>query len=233
MRTLELDPETDQTEEGEAYLQEIMTSELDYVGPLAEDIIASAEAGTSVKGGEGSGNFGHEGRPGEVGGSGPGGGAEYARSAAGEFGLDASRIKIESVPPDGYSDRLAVYNRDTGEITLYDSNISDLSRDEIRGVLAHEIMHDKINSGRGFVGVLNSTEEKFGLYSLKNSGPQVSEYSAYHWEIASAESGDWFKEERAYGETLAEMASLDAQGEINSAPDVWVYFYNSFMENNP
>jgi hypothetical protein len=32
------------------------------------------ETGTSVKGGEGSGNFGHEGRPGEVGGSGPGGG---------------------------------------------------------------------------------------------------------------------------------------------------------------
>jgi hypothetical protein len=33
-----------------------------------------------VKGGPGSGNFGHEGRPGEVGGSGPGGGGEEAMS---------------------------------------------------------------------------------------------------------------------------------------------------------
>lgn len=84
MRQLELDPETDQTEEGEAYLQEIMASELDYVGQLAEDIIAAAEQGQSVKGGEGSGNFDHEGRPGEVGGSAPsGGGRERVQQSEG------------------------------------------------------------------------------------------------------------------------------------------------------
>jgi hypothetical protein len=49
MRTLNLDPETDQTEEGEAALQEIMASELDYVGQLAEDIIAAAEKKESIE----------------------------------------------------------------------------------------------------------------------------------------------------------------------------------------
>ena len=49
MVELNLDPQTDQTEEGEAYLQEIMTSELDYVGPLAEDIIAAAEKKESIE----------------------------------------------------------------------------------------------------------------------------------------------------------------------------------------
>lgn len=49
MRQLELDPETDQTEEGEAYLQEIMASELDYVGQLAEDILAAAEKQTGTE----------------------------------------------------------------------------------------------------------------------------------------------------------------------------------------
>ena len=49
MRQLDLDPEQDQTEEGEAYLQEIMASELDYVGPLAEEIIAAGEKKESIE----------------------------------------------------------------------------------------------------------------------------------------------------------------------------------------
>src|SRR5450756_1166289 len=40
--------------------------------PLKKDVLI--RAGFPLKGGEGSGNFGHEGRPGEVGGSGGGGG---------------------------------------------------------------------------------------------------------------------------------------------------------------
>jgi len=46
------------------------------------------------KGGEGSGNFGHEGRPGEVGGSGPGGGVDGVSSKAPEW----DRLMKESVP---------------------------------------------------------------------------------------------------------------------------------------
>src|SRR5450756_1256155 len=40
--------------------------------PLKKDVLI--RAGFPLKGGEGSGNFGHEGRPGEVGGAGGGGG---------------------------------------------------------------------------------------------------------------------------------------------------------------
>ena len=45
-----------------------------------------------LKGGSGSGNFGHEGRPGEVGGSGGGGGGE---SSTGERSLSYSSASID------------------------------------------------------------------------------------------------------------------------------------------
>ncbi|MDD4985659.1 MAG: hypothetical protein PHQ43_07710, partial [Dehalococcoidales bacterium] len=40
------------------------------------EVLERLEGGAVQKGGLGSGNFGHEGRPGEVGGSGPGGGVD-------------------------------------------------------------------------------------------------------------------------------------------------------------
>jgi hypothetical protein len=49
IRSLGLDPEIDQTMEGEAQLQEIMLSELDYVGPLAQDILDAMHAGDPVE----------------------------------------------------------------------------------------------------------------------------------------------------------------------------------------
>lgn len=44
MRELDLDPQQDQTEEGEAYLQEIMSGELDYVPQLGQDILDAGKA---------------------------------------------------------------------------------------------------------------------------------------------------------------------------------------------
>jgi hypothetical protein len=49
MRSLGLDPETDMMPEWEAQLQDIMLSELDYVGPLAQDILAAMHAGDPVE----------------------------------------------------------------------------------------------------------------------------------------------------------------------------------------
>jgi len=48
MRSLQLDPVDDQTMEGEMRLQDIMLSELDYVGPLAQDIWAAAYANAPI-----------------------------------------------------------------------------------------------------------------------------------------------------------------------------------------
>ena len=48
MRQLGLDPESDQTPQGEAALQDIMLQELDYVGPLAADVQQAAYANAGV-----------------------------------------------------------------------------------------------------------------------------------------------------------------------------------------
>lgn len=48
MRSLGLDPETDMLPEWDAQLQDIMLSELDYVSPLAQDILQAVHAGDPV-----------------------------------------------------------------------------------------------------------------------------------------------------------------------------------------
>lgn len=101
-------------------------------------------------GGAGSGNFGHAGRPGEIGGSASESeGAEtealrsFVKDSARKFGFPPERIKIEAYKNDfnvgGQAfHEAAHYDPDTGEITLN----SDTSVFEAKGLMAHEIAHD-------------------------------------------------------------------------------------------
>lgn len=66
------------------------------------------------QGGEGSGNFGHEGRPGEVGGSGPGGGSITGRDTAGH-----QKIKdIEGQIHSNSSEHAAVYTKEGKQVIV-------------------------------------------------------------------------------------------------------------------
>jgi hypothetical protein len=61
----------------------------------------AGEQTTEIKGGPGSGNFGHEGREGQVGGSAPSGGAQVAASATRKEGGASVSLKGKS-PKSGY-----------------------------------------------------------------------------------------------------------------------------------
>ena len=84
---------TDFTTENEKQLLECLQLAVKIIVKLADRIYG----GLTEDGGEGSGNFGHEGRPGEVGGSG-GGGA--TKSAGQKTGAEEKQRKINSVKID-------------------------------------------------------------------------------------------------------------------------------------
>ena len=75
------------------------------------------------QGGEGSGNFGHEGRPGEVGGSGEGGGSITGRDTIGH-----NKIKqIESQIHSRSSEHAAIYSKDGKQISVKGGSSSSVS----------------------------------------------------------------------------------------------------------
>ncbi len=65
-------------------IKEIAKPPAPALAPASEE--SEEEIQESYKGGEGSGNFGHEGRPGEVGGSGEGGGTSNPKPSGGDSG---------------------------------------------------------------------------------------------------------------------------------------------------
>lgn len=103
---------------------------------------ASERVGVVEKGGPGSGNFGHEGRPGEVGGSGPGGGYRD-----GGVGLEKTRAFVEKHP--------------------YLYHIT--SRENARSIIAHGLVPSK--EGYSGPGVYLAVTPEQTEYYLKPNDP--------------------------------------------------------------
>lgn len=99
------------------------------------------------KGGEGSGNFGHEGRPGEIGGSGSGGGSKH-ESAGLRNGLNQASAKIRSLS----HEKLIVLNEDGtihGEISGTANSIS-LTSEENASLSGRITLHNHPKAGMPF-----------------------------------------------------------------------------------
>lgn len=112
------------------------------------------------QGGQGSGNFDHEGRPGQVGGSQKdgtpstqpvvgtkGGGDSRVEAAAKRLGYPSELVSATTNegPPfivDGVEyATLANYNSDTRQINMY--SVDEFGDEELEGMLAHEVQHAK------------------------------------------------------------------------------------------
>jgi hypothetical protein len=113
---------------------------LDHAKTVAEMI---------VNGGPGSGNFGHEGRPGEVGGSGGGGG-----SSKGELGGGATKnfsTKYSDVGVSG--DKIGDYERETEGILSKAKSAGLIAHPDSRAAERHASeAAEAVNSGKGGIG---------------------------------------------------------------------------------
>lgn len=134
----------------------------------------------ALKGGAGSGNWGHSGRPGKIGGSNRGGGLkrigatpshdiDARKKLAGAFRANASKVRpvINQVAKElGYDPRMieyagkpfnftvgglnytagGTYSPDTRRIRLYEGAFTSDMENVYKGLVAHEIQHDRWNS---------------------------------------------------------------------------------------
>lgn len=262
-----------------------------------------------LKGGAGSGNWGHAGRPGKIGGSHKGGGLRRIGAAsldktspdyhagvriqaskfahvrnkvkplidavAKELGFDPNRIEYAG---QGYEFEVGgtkyraggSYSPETGRIKLYEGGFTPDKTQVYKGLVAHEIQHDRFASFMKRADEQNKEvaerlqqESKAGVhytqsfmkadgtfrdpannkkykamllrskliddYEALKKADGVSGYSASYWE-AFKKSGktDWFY--RAVDETIAEVASLKANGQYDKVKPPWKMLYNEISK---
>ena len=92
-------------------------------------------------------------------------------------------------------------------------------RGDYQGVLAHEIMHAKINNlGFEFDKIIENYSSGFDKY-IKYDG--VTAYSTKWWKDYAITVGY----RQAVNETLSEIGRLDREGKIDTVNDFWVKLY--------
>lgn len=139
-----------------------------------------------LKGGEGSGNFGHSGRPGEIGGSGPGGGV----TTEGKSPIPSGRQWIEKVPglPD---DTLQTNTNSDGSIKperlkLHQDIINRFTADVPKAAEGQElqaiVMMGATASGKSSIA---NGIDKSGLFVLMNAD-EVKEHIPEYKEAVGA-----------------------------------------------
>lgn len=179
-------------------------------------------------GGQGSGNAGHAGRPGKVGGSAPKGEGQYrnmlyidpkgtVERIASELGYDPKKITVfntvKTLPGSSVS-VMAEYIPETKEIFLYSpgTHRGMLTEDAVRGVLAHEIMHDKWERFVEAGGLNDSNFWSEKVYDSLENSDGCTDYSKWIWDNKSEMSAYFGNDPQTlhlqYTETIAEIARL-------------------------
>lgn len=201
----------------------------------------------ALKGGEGSGNFGHSGRPGEIGGSAPVGTVRIAEigdknienkinSICKEMGFPENKIFMAT----SFTSVLGSYNTVTDQITLSPFAMGE----NLKSVLSHEITHaifqkiddtvweDELKKWTyDFLDVAREDmdydevaryEDNFKILVKEFGG--VSEYSNKFWNDPDVtKSKILFK--IAVNETFAEIARLDVLDRGEDVPPNWREVY--------
>jgi len=181
-----------------------------------------------LMGGEGSGNFGHAGRPGKVGGSQSSKSEikwnplnqERLNRIAGRFLIPENTVIIS----DDESDDVASFNKFTKKITIYSKNISgDLNDDRVlAGIIAHENTHAMFQEITQIAIMENRLHQKGKNYEM------WVKLNSYNWEDESkfsAYANSYWSGKRdtgsmlAVNETLAEAARYANYGRRDEVPD--------------
>jgi len=208
-------------------------------------LAAAIEKAVAVKGGEGSGNFDHAGRPGLVGGS-----ASTSADSPIDNPLlkdleDKYRVKVRYIDKKeitAHNDLATAYYDKQNDIVYVDKDFADTaSQTQLTGVIAHEAYHahEKDVDKQKLIDLLKSQTDSY----LDIAGEDMSydERAAYEddykkliWEQGgpTSYSNEYFNNrvlgfDRAVSESLAEVARLKAEGE--SSGTFWDDIYDAIF----
>ncbi len=188
----------------------------------------------ALKGGQGSGNFGHEGRPGERGGSADDGIDNSIESRKSELirlassvGVDPKKIvfsssdKYDSVFKD--SRVLGEYDPRSKTVTMYPESFSLMKE---KSILVHELAHASFSSDQASLAigkiVSEKGQEKQLMWADAASFGYVSDYTSRVQAICKT-SGNYFSLVR---EAHAELTRLDFEGRLDEVSSDWRMFYS-------
>ena len=144
-------------------------------------------------------------------------------------GLDYDLVSLsnDNKVIDGYM-VMGEYNEITKNVTIYKSAWEGLEEQELKGVMAHEIMHSNFPKTADVLKDAAAAAKSQGadvdtfINSLKGDGWEISAYAEYHWNQVS---GKWSG--TAATETLCEMhRQVIAEGaEADIFPQNWAAVY--------
>lgn len=193
----------------------------------AEALVTARLSALALKGGEGSGNFGHEGRPGEVGGSGPGGGDSEGETGGSSITGNYTDLKkmpseIDGVPItiSKLTDKrsLAVANSSGIVINKGAKQWKDIagyqkeayaagwvSTDDPNGVVLHELGHYKHRQEAGSMFENYKNTNSSSSPRFKTLASRVSKYAATNGVEFVSEVYAGLKTGRTYDESVMGM----------------------------
>ena len=197
-------------------------------------------------GGAGSGNFGHKGRPGEVGGSAPSGAGaagvgmserEMAvRKMAKEIGIPDDIFKIDQLGEDKKTiggDISGQFRPQEGAIYL-DVDFLNQPDELIRGVLSHEYTHYQMHKvpTRELSNAFRETGKEFGYMTDKESAlafaksGSITDYTGALWlDVIFGDTPFTL----ALEETVADVAFLRATNKGGEVPVMWDSVYEKII----
>lgn len=221
-----------------------MTDFLHFIfpgAPVSKEKQIAADILATLKGGEGSGNFGHAGRPGEVGGSARNWSSvtidksknyqDRVKSFANANGFDTNKIIFEkSNRSYGLGNVIAEYIPKDGSIHVYPTM---KNQNNIEALMAHEITHAlTADNNPALIAGIKAVEPdkwKSEYWRAWDEWGDVSEFAntIYSTEIHK-QYPNW---NLMLKEHIAELGRLDYEGKLNSVSDKWQEFYRVVMED--
>jgi len=141
---------------------------------------------------------------------------------AGEFGLNKEDIIFSESAPENHPSAIAEYNPETGKITIFGNNASDLNREEMTSILAHENTHlmtdtlhkEMLQDEKNYKYDTEAYKLESSLTSIVDKESSTfSSYAESFWNGVNGKGG-----RDAMEETLAEAMRYMKSGRADEVP---------------